>query len=209
MGCNNSKNKYALRNQPHNEFLTSISNPPPWLATPLVALPPTKLPTGSAFLQKQLLTQPATSTDMSDFTKVRVLGRGKFGEVTINKNTIDGKFYAVKSILKSTIFVRKMKDSVEQEILTMMKVRHPFILHIFGYSQNQTHVCLIVEFCLGGELFNRLRRSNKFSENEALFYFSEVAIALNFLHSKPLEIVYRDLKVSGNTICELCFRVVH
>ena len=74
-------------------------------------------------------------------------------------------------------------------------MRHPFIAHLFGYFQDDDDVNLILEYCAGGELYNRMRRSLKFSNDEARFYTAEIVIALNYMHSKPLCLVYRDLKV--------------
>ena len=51
---------------------------------------------------------------------------------------------------------------------------------------------LVFEFASGGELFTRMKKQVKFSENVARFYFSEVASALGYLHA--MNIVYRDLK---------------
>ena len=65
---------------------------------------------------------------------------------------------------------------------------------MFGYFQDEKSVNLILEFCSGGELYNRMKRRVKFSNDEAKFYFTEIVLALKFLHSKPLSLVYRDLK---------------
>ena len=89
---------------------------------------------------------------------------------------------------------RKNKPSVHNEISNLLKIRHPFIAHLFGYFQDETSVNLILEFCSGGELYNRMKRSVKFSEDESKFYVAEIALALDYLHAKPLSLVYRDLK---------------
>lgn len=44
----------------------------------------------------------------------------------------------------------------------------------------------------GGELFTKLDRDREMSEPEARFFISEIALALDYLHSK--NIIYRDLK---------------
>lgn len=51
---------------------------------------------------------------------------------------------------------------------------------------------MLFEFLAGGELFSRLRREGRFSIDVALFYSSEILLALQFLHRN--NIVYRDLK---------------
>jgi protein kinase A len=49
-----------------------------------------------------------------------------------------------------------------------------------------------MEYLQGGELFSHLRKAEKFDEELAKFYASEIASALGVMNS--LFIVYRDLK---------------
>ena len=49
-----------------------------------------------------------------------------------------------------------------------------------------------MEFCPGGELFFHLNKHRPFPEEAAKFYFIEVLMGLEYLHSH--DIVYRDLK---------------
>jgi serine/threonine protein kinase len=60
--------------------------------------------------------------------------------------------------------------------------------------QTQTHICLITDFCPGGELFLLLERQPRkvFSEEIARFFAAEIVIALEYLHC--VGVVYRDLK---------------
>lgn len=58
--------------------------------------------------------------------------------------------------------------------------------------QSATHLYLVTEYAIGGELFTLLKLSHRFSEPMARFYVCEVLLGLEYLHS--LSIVYRDLK---------------
>jgi serine/threonine protein kinase len=49
-----------------------------------------------------------------------------------------------------------------------------------------------MDLCPGGELFFHLHNIGRFTEDQAKFYFAEVLLALEYLHS--LDIIYRDLK---------------
>lgn len=48
------------------------------------------------------------------------------------------------------------------------------------------------EFVQGGEIFRLLRNEGAFPNDVALFYATEIVLALEYLHSK--NIAYRDLK---------------
>ena len=49
-----------------------------------------------------------------------------------------------------------------------------------------------MDYYPGGELFFHLRAKKRFTEAQAQFYFAEILLGLDYLHSK--KIAYRDLK---------------
>ena len=49
-----------------------------------------------------------------------------------------------------------------------------------------------MKFVRGGELFFHLKKDKKFKEQRALFYASQILLALEYLHNQ--DIIYRDLK---------------
>ena len=51
---------------------------------------------------------------------------------------------------------------------------------------------MLFEYIQGGELFSRLRKDGRFSNDVSLFYGCEIVLAIHHLHSR--EIIYRDLK---------------
>ena len=51
---------------------------------------------------------------------------------------------------------------------------------------------MLFDYVSGGELFSRLRKDGRFSNDVALFYSAEILSALCYLHS--LNVIYRDLK---------------
>jgi serine/threonine protein kinase len=51
-----------------------------------------------------------------------------------------------------------------------------------------------MELCPGGELFYHLQKVGRMSESQSKFYFAEVVLGLEHMHSK--NVVYRDLKVN-------------
>ena len=58
--------------------------------------------------------------------------------------------------------------------------------------KDATHVYLTFEYVQGGEIFRLLRRENLFPNDVALFYITEIVLALEYLHKQ--KIAYRDLK---------------
>ncbi len=58
--------------------------------------------------------------------------------------------------------------------------------------QTPTHLVFIFEFVPGGEIFRLLRSEGGFPNDVALFYITQVALAIDHLHES--NIAYRDLK---------------
>jgi len=72
------------------------------------------------------------------------------------------------------------------------KLNNPFLVNLKTTYMNDKHVYLLLEVCLGGELFNLLRDMNYFKEPVARFYTACVVEGFAYMHSK--NIIYRDLK---------------
>ena len=58
--------------------------------------------------------------------------------------------------------------------------------------QARNKVYLIMEYLAGGELFMQLQKERMLMEDTAIFYLSQVLLALEHLHTRG--IIYRDLK---------------
>jgi len=140
---------------------------------------------------------------LDDFEIRRVLGTGGFGKVFLVSKTSGaqkGKFYAMKVLKKAVIVRNKETKEVEREINFYAKlerdvlasVRHPFIVDLKYAFQARNKVYLIMEYLAGGELFMQLQKERMLMEDTAIFYLSQVLLALEHLHTQG--IIYRDLK---------------
>uniref|UniRef100_A0A126X2E0 non-specific serine/threonine protein kinase n=1 Tax=Pityrogramma trifoliata TaxID=164275 RepID=A0A126X2E0_9MONI len=131
---------------------------------------------------------------LKHFRPVKPLGFGDTGSVHLVELRGSGELFAIKAMEKSVMLNRNKvhRACAEREILANLD--HPFLPTLYASFQTKTHVCLVTDFCPGGELFLVLDRQplKVFSEETARFYLAEVVIALEYLHCQG--IVYRDLK---------------
>lgn len=51
-----------------------------------------------------------------------------------------------------------------------MELNHPFIYSLKAAFQDECFIYMIFEYCSGGELFNRLRKDGRFSNDVTMFY---------------------------------------
>ena len=73
-----------------------------------------------------------------------------------------------------------------------MSLDHPFLLKMHYSFQCKANLYLMLDYEGGGTLFYHLKRKERLTEQEIVFYASEIILALEYLHSK--QIIYRDLK---------------
>jgi translation initiation factor 2-alpha kinase 3 len=90
---------------------------------------------------------PAISRYATEFSEVRVLGRGSFGEVYHVKNHIDGQNYAIKKIPLSQRRLQQLQggnqnqlESIMKEIRTLARLEHTNVVRYYGAWVEQAHM---------------------------------------------------------------------
>ncbi|KAI8999376.1 kinase-like domain-containing protein, partial [Gaertneriomyces semiglobifer] len=130
---------------------------------------------------------------LDDFHIVRRVGKGGFATVfLVRLRHSTGRYYALKAIKKQDIVKLRQEKQIMNEKIILRSINHPFVVELYHTFQNPTYLFMTMEFVAGGDLFSYLRKVQRFEEEDAKFYVTEVLIALEYLHSH--NIVYRDLK---------------
>ncbi|XVE93021.1 hypothetical protein REPUB_Repub01dG0154000 [Reevesia pubescens] len=148
----------------------------------------------SSWLAIQKITSRGEKIGLHHFEPIKPLGCGDTGSVHLVELKGTGELFAMKAMEKSVMLNcnKVHRACIEREIISIMD--HPFFPSLYSSFQTTTHICLITDFCPGGELFALLDKQPMkfFKEESARFYAAEVVIGLEYLHC--LGIVYRDLK---------------
>ena len=66
----------------------------------------------------------------ADLSKVRIIGAGSYGVVTLMRENVTGKTYALKQIRKATVVAMKQQEFVKNERQLLAKLDHPFIVNL-------------------------------------------------------------------------------
>ncbi|KAB2574724.1 cAMP-dependent protein kinase type 2 [Lasiodiplodia hormozganensis] len=129
---------------------------------------------------------------LNDFSIQRTLGTGSFGRVHLVQSKHNQRYYAIKVLKKAQVVKMKQVEHTNDERRMLQKVKHPFLITLWGTFQDSKNLYMVMDFVEGGELFSLLRKSQRFPNPVAKFYAAEVTLALDYLHSQ--NIIYRDLK---------------
>jgi protein-serine/threonine kinase len=130
-----------------------------------------------------------------DFTVLKLIGKGTFGQVYQVRKKDTKRIYAMKVLQKKVIVQKKeVAHTVgERNILVRTAMADsPFIVGLKFSFQTPTDLYLVTDYMSGGELFWHLQKEGRFDEKRAKFYIAELILALQHLHMH--DIVYRDLK---------------
>jgi len=127
-----------------------------------------------------------------DYSVVRVIGKGGYGEVRVVRNTRDNRVYAMKTLLKKKMIEKKQQNHVRTERDLMVNVDHWLLVRLFWSFQDDLYLYLVMEYCPGGDLMKILIKEDILSEPVTRFYMAECAAAIFHLHE--LDYVHRDLK---------------
>ena len=96
---------------------------------------------------------------LSDFTMQRTLGTGSFGRVHLVQSKHNNRFYAIKVLKKAQVVKMKQIEHTNDERRMLQRVKHPFLITLWGTFQDSKALFMVMDFIEGGELFSLLRKS--------------------------------------------------
>jgi len=143
---------------------------------------------------------------------VRRIGGGGMGAVYLAKDRNLGDApRAVKEMVESHLDPAQHEKAIgdfKRESLLLTSLEHPSIPTIYDYFYDDKlgRFYLVMKYISGGDLASRMRAAvgGRLDEKTVTDWGMQVADVLDYLHSRPKPIIYRDLKpanlmIDGNT----------
>jgi len=142
----------------------------------------------SAFLRsrRQRLTEKC-------FERIRVIGRGAFGEVWIVRKKDTGEVLAMKKLKKADMLKKDQAAHVraERDVLVAGH-QSPWVVRLHYSFQDRKFLYLMTEFLAGGDMMTMLIKYDTFPEDWARFYVAETLLAIESVHN--FGYIHRDVK---------------
>ncbi|XP_058406015.1 serine/threonine-protein kinase PLK4 isoform X1 [Diceros bicornis minor] len=133
---------------------------------------------------------------IEDFKVGNLLGKGSFAGVYRAESIHTGLEVAIKMIDKKAMYKAGMVQRVQNEVKIHCQLKHPSILELYNYFEDNNYVYLVLEMCHNGEMNRYLKnRMKPFSENEARHFMHQIITGMLYLHSHG--ILHRDLTLSN------------
>src|SRR6476661_1299076 len=143
---------------------------------------------------------------------VRRIGGGGMGAVYLAKDRNLGDApRAVKEMVEAHLDPTQHEKAIgdfKRESLLLTSLEHPSIPTIYDYFYDESlgRFYLVMKFISGGDLASRLRTApgGRIDEKTVTDWGMQAADVLEYLHSRPKPIIYRDLKpanlmIDGNS----------
>ncbi|XP_070804246.1 serine/threonine-protein kinase DCLK2 isoform X1 [Pituophis catenifer annectens] len=139
-----------------------------------------------------------TATILEKYKVGKVIGDGNFAVVKECIERSTRKEFALKIIDKGKCCGKE--HLIENEVSILRRVKHPNIIMLVEEMDTATELYLVMELVKGGDLFDAITSSTKYTERDGSAMVYNLASALKYLHG--LSIVHRDIKPENLLVCE-------
>ncbi|KAK4056654.1 hypothetical protein OIO90_002206 [Microbotryomycetes sp. JL221] len=145
--------------------------------------------------ESEYLRELRARVDVESFVKLKTIGHGAFGVVSLVRERKSGELYAMKQIRKADM-LRKQQEAhikAERDLLAEASSTTRWIVPLAYSFQDSENLYLVLSYMCGGDMLSLLIERDTFSESMAKFYISELLLAISETH-RVLGAIHRDIK---------------
>ncbi|KAH9248767.1 hypothetical protein BASA81_013562 [Batrachochytrium salamandrivorans] len=137
----------------------------------------------------------------------RTIGQGTYGKVRLGIHITTDEKVAVKIIEKAQIQSVKQVARLQREIRFLKLLHHPHIVNVYDVVETDEYIYIVMEYAVGGELFDYIVAHKRVKEKEARSFFRMVLSAVDYCHQNA--VIHRDLKPENLLLDERkCIKII-
>jgi serine/threonine protein kinase len=162
------------------------------MAAPLTPKPTNVQPSSSNNVDSNI-----SSSEIADrYERIKQIGSGSFGTVWLVKSKQSQRQYVLKEI-KASLMEPEERILALNEVHILRDLAHPFIVRYRNAYIHGGYLSICMEYASLGDLHSLIRRQRGrcFEERRILAWFSQMVIAIDFIHSR--HILHRDIKTQN------------
>ncbi|CAH1107986.1 unnamed protein product [Psylliodes chrysocephalus] len=130
--------------------------------------------------------------DKSMFVRIKPIGVGAFGEVTLVRKIDTNHLYAMKTLRKSEVLKRNQVAHVKAERDILAEADNEWVVKLYYSFQDSDILYFVMDYIPGGDLMSLLIKLGIFEEVLARFYIAELTCAVESVHK--MGFIHRDIK---------------
>lgn len=131
---------------------------------------------------------------------IQELGRGGFGVVYLAKDTQSGQLVALKLLHPHLNHDPAFVSRFEREAEAIIELKHSSIVKIYNIEAINSQLAIVMDYLPGQTLRNLIQAKGLFSLEQAVSILSQMAEALDYIHSEG--IIHRDIKSANIMVTE-------
>ena len=142
-----------------------------------------------------------TVQKLGKYELIEELGRGGYGTVYLARETVLDVERAVKVLHPALIADPEFIERFRREAKFAARIEHPHIVPVYELDEAEGSYFLVMKYMPGGTLKEYIANEGKLYFEHALEITRQIAEALDFAHSRPEQLIHRDVK-PGNILFE-------
>ena len=129
---------------------------------------------------------------LSDYKMMSHIGKGCFSTVSLAVHKETGQNYAMKTYEKVDGMEWYRLDSIKREIKHLKRLEHPNVVRLISVVKDKKKLQLLMDNGGKQSLSGLLRKSKRFSEENAKMYMKQIIEAISYCHERGVS--HRDIK---------------
>lgn len=115
--------------------------------------------------------------------------------------------FALKVLSRNQLEKLNILHQLYNEIEILKSCSHENIIKLVALFESDDYIFMLMELAEEGNLFEKLKKVNKFKEDQVRGYMKDVIKAIVYLHEKNPPIIHRDIKPENVLVCDNILKI--